>query len=118
MLEIDHGGKRKPRLGRCAHAGKAKATVQINAQPISNLNRMFILLKEVSRSATDARGRREFVGVDILIAKPDPVLIEPSQRLLKEPRLWITRRHGSLHDIELVLVHVDRCEGAGFIGVW
>src|SRR2546425_13144548 len=68
-------------------------------------------------SALDARGRRESVRVDRLIAKADPILVEPSQRLLKQPRLRVTGRHGALDNIELVLVHVDPGKGTGLIGV-
>src|SRR6266850_1755781 len=57
------------------------------------------------------------VDVDELIAQPDPVLVEPSERLLKQARLRVPRRHGCLGDIELVPVHVDPCERTGLVGV-
>src|SRR6267142_941454 len=57
------------------------------------------------------------VDVDELIAQPDPALVEPSERLLKQARLRVPRRHGCLGDIELVPVHVDPCERTGLVGV-
>src|SRR5688572_29119408 len=74
------------------------------------------LARPLTRSV-DAGGRRPSVRVDRLIAKPDPVLVEPSQGLVKERWLRVTRRHGSFHDVELVFVHVNPHEGAGFVGV-
>src|SRR4029453_13792952 len=65
----------------------------------------------------DARGRRESVGVDRLIAQPDPVFVEPSKRLLKQPWLRVTRLYGSFDDVKPVLVHVNPGKGAGFISV-
>src|SRR2546422_2618466 len=67
--------------------------------------------------SVDAGRCRVSVGVDSLISKPDAVLVEPSQRLLKEPRFRVARRHGSLDDIEFILVQVDPGEGPRFIGV-
>src|SRR2546425_12103185 len=71
----------------------------------------------MSRSALDARRRREAVGIDGLIAKPDSILVEPSERLLEQSRLRITRRHGALDDIELGLVHVYPCKRPRLVGV-
>src|SRR6266550_1787128 len=61
--------------------------------------------------------RRKSVRIDRGIANASPVLVEESRRLLEQPRLRRARRHGCLEDIETILVHVDRDEGTGFIGV-
>ena len=45
------------------------------------------------------------------------VFIQPTQGLLKQPRLRVTRRHRSLNNVELVFVQINAGEGAGFIGV-
>src|SRR5262245_31308872 len=68
-------------------------------------------------STLDTRRHRESVGVIRLIAQPDAALVEPSERLLKQARLRITRGHGALDDVELVLVHVDPGERAGLVRV-
>src|SRR5712691_11894013 len=65
----------------------------------------------------DARGRRLVVAVGGRIAKPNSVLVQPSHRLLKQPRLRIALRHGSFADVELVFVHEESDEGARLIGV-
>jgi hypothetical protein len=57
------------------------------------------------------------VGVEGLIANPDPILVEESQRLLKQRRRWRTRRGCAIQNVEAILVHVDRDKGARLIGV-
>src|SRR5438093_7774845 len=60
---------------------------------------------------------RESVGVVRLVAKADAVLVEPPERLLKQRRLGVACRHGTLDDVQLVFVHVDSGERSGLIGV-
>ena len=37
--------------------------------------------------------------------------------MLKDSRLWVAFRHGAFQDVQLVLVHVDRREGAGAVRI-
>src|SRR2546425_10468285 len=65
----------------------------------------------------DAGRCRVSIDIDLLVSKPDSSLVEPSERLRKPARLRVTGRYGRLDDIELVFVHVRRCESPGFIGI-
>src|SRR5882672_4397470 len=57
------------------------------------------------------------IGVDTVIANSDPILVKESKRLLQQPGRRCTCRHGSLQDIEAILVHVDHEKGLRSIGV-
>src|SRR5688500_6424971 len=63
--------------------------------------------------------RRRWVIVVVVIAIPYPVplTVDEAQGLLKETRLRITVRHGAIHDVEPVLVHVNRHERARSVRV-
>src|SRR5262249_38073382 len=75
------------------------------------------LPQALARSAVDSRWCRVVVGIVVLIPQAHAVFIEPSQRLLKQPRFRIARRHSSLADIELVFVHVHACECPRLISI-
>src|SRR5215831_2143312 len=91
----------------------------ITASPIPNLSGILppltcVGIRSINSALTlstacavDAGWCRKSVGVVGLIAKPHSVFIEPSQRLLKQAWLGITRRDRALDDVELVFVHVD-----------
>src|SRR5438132_598006 len=67
------------------------------------------------RCETAARQRRRIhahpvvrVRVDdVLVADAVAVCVDPTDRLLKEAGLWISLRHRSLEDVQLVLAHRD-----------
>src|SRR5947208_4787520 len=103
--------------------GNTAPTTQITATPRTSLNRIVASLLftwiyvgarrvdpagtlPLSRSSRERR-RREPVGVVGLIANRYPVFIQPSQRLLKQSRLRVTRRDGSLDNVEPVFAHVN-----------
>src|SRR5262245_61065902 len=65
----------------------------------------------------DAGRCGEPVGIVRLITKPDPVLVEPAERLLEQRGLGVPCRHGAFNDIEAVFVHVHASERAGLVGV-
>ena len=62
------------------------------------------------------RGRRDgvigLIQIQILIANPAAVLVEPAERLLEDGRRWKSLRHGGLGDDQPVPVHVGRRERA------
>src|SRR5262249_3410941 len=80
---------------------------------------------ESSLSATSAVWRyrvnaQAVIGVgvdDVLIPNSVSILINPAHRLLKQPRFRITLGDRALHDVKLVFVHADVCEGARLIGI-
>src|SRR5689334_11975721 len=115
--------------------GKAAVTTQITATPKTVLKRILasllftwigvcarcvnptLPLTWTSTGSIHARGRRVVIVVGGLIPESHAVLVKPAQRLLKQARLRVTRRHGSFDDVELVLVHVNSRESPGFVGV-
>src|SRR5262249_800916 len=67
--------------------------------------------------SVDAGRSRVAIGVVRLISQPDAVFIKPSQGLLEQAWFRIAWRYSSFDDVELVLVHVNPCEGTRFVGV-
>src|SRR5262249_40420880 len=57
------------------------------------------------------------IRVDALITNAVPVLVHPSQRLLKQARLRVTLRHCAFQDVQLILVHGDEGIGTGLIRI-
>ena len=69
-----------------------------------------------SAAALDRRFR-ESVVVELLIPYPVAVLIQPSERLIKQPRLRVAGRDRALRCVEFVFMHEDRRGGQRFIRV-
>ena len=68
---------------------------------------MPLTLVSLRRSWFNPWRNRESIGVARLVPKPETVLIEPAQGLLKERGFRVAGRDGALQDIELIFVHVD-----------
>src|ERR1051326_2581830 len=61
-------------------------------------------LTRVNRSI-DASRRWIAIVVIRLIAQPDSIFVEPSQRLLEQRRLRVAGRNSSFADVKLIFVH-------------
>ena len=64
-----------------------------------------------------SRRRRERVVIERLVAELVALLVEPPERLLEERRLRIPCGNGSLDDVQLLIVHVDRRHRARSVAV-
>src|SRR5262245_23958709 len=69
------------------------------------------------QSSRQPRRSRICIGISRSIANSFSFLVDESQRLLEQRRLWSALGHGSFHDVETVFVHMNRRESAGSIGV-